>query len=93
MRRRFGRANQRVADCTNVCVSGTSAPGRRTCVVSQRVSGPNADLAVVAADEVHTDLSAAEDGGIPKDAPSQSLSQSIAVPTVLVVRSGLHERP
>lgn len=47
--------------------------------------GPNADPAVIAADEAHKDLSTAEGAGLPESVPSQSLSRSIAVPTLLVV--------
>lgn len=46
---------------------------------------PNADPAVIAADEAHKDLSTAKDTVIPEAVPSQSLSQSVAVPTLLVV--------
>jgi hypothetical protein len=47
--------------------------------------GPNADRAVIAAGETHKDLSTAADANLPEDVRSQSLSQSIAVPTLLVV--------
>lgn len=47
--------------------------------------GPNADPAVIAADEAHKDLSTASDALIPEAVPSQSLSQSVVVPTLLVV--------
>lgn len=63
-------------------------PGYRTTNAGMRrffYYGPNADPAVIAADEAHKDLSTVQDTRFPEAVPSQSLSWSIAVPTLLVV--------
>lgn len=65
-----------------------SDPGYLTTIAGMRrhfYYEPNADPAVIAADEAHKDLSTTEDTDFPEAVPSQALSQAIAVPTLLVV--------